>query len=526
MIQVRLYKNYEKRSDSTLQPGSSASYDDLSCTLKDNCSITAPRMDVLTLAQNPSALGYNYAYIPAFNRYYFINDWTYNMGVWTFSANEDHLASFKAEIGNLTKYVARASAQYNGYIVDSAYLTLAQENVTYLANPSPFTIGLEGSYIVGIIGKQQTGVPCIGGINYYLFTQAQMAEFITYLTSDPFATLISDDAAGFTQDIVKSIASPTDYIVSCMWFPFTIQGASGSVQPLLGFWNNIAPITGGLSPLMTSTPQYTTIEHLTFDVPITDYRFTLTDHPQIARGEYLNNSPYSNYVFHLDPWGDIPLNGARLLNKRNIDYSITCEGITGMATLELIAAGELLTRQIAQVGVSMSIAQIINDLSKISTGQVAAGAFAGIKDRVSNFINNFDLKDTLTNIGRRQMTGEGYLDVLEGAKGLGSDALSGITASISDIDSRGVNGSMISYVSQTVQQGSTNINTAGPYIKISRFNLVAEDPREIGRPLMAMAQLSTIPGYIKCNDGEHNIKCLASEHNVIAAYLAGGFIYE
>lgn len=532
MIQVRLYKNYEKRSNSTYQAGSQAAYDDLSCTLKDNCSITAPRMDVLTITQNPAALGYNYAYIPAFNRYYFITDWTYDMGVWSFSAAEDVLASFKAEIGNLTKYVTRASAQFNGNMIDTAYPTLAPEDVTYLYNASPFSLSQGGSYIVGIIGKQQTGVPCVGGINYYLFTAAQMAQFITYLMSDGFAQLMADNSAGFTSAIVKSIASPTDYITTCMWFPFTILGSvdSPTVQPLIGFWDNIAPITGGLTPLSGAAAS---IQSLVFPVDITGGSYTLTDHPQISRGAYLNAAPYSNYIFHLDPWGDIPLNGSRLLNNRTITYGIECEALSGMATLEIMAGSDLLIRQMAQVGVPMSIAQIITDLSKVGIGNIAAGAVAGVASRVSEVMSTTDvvpISNAYTDVLGEAQTMVPVIGAVGGGGSLlasvGKSMLSGISASISDIDSRGVNGSIISYVFTAIQMGQGFMQSSGPYLKISRFNLVNEDINEIGRPLMAIRQINSIPGYIECSDGQHNIKCLAPERSAIAAYLTGGFLYE
>ena len=68
---------------------------------------------------NTSLPSYNYAYIPTFNRYYFIsnirparnNYWEVNMKV-------DVLMSFKTEIKNQTALVARNENEYNNYVID------------------------------------------------------------------------------------------------------------------------------------------------------------------------------------------------------------------------------------------------------------------------------------------------------------------------------------------------------------------------------------------------------------------------
>lgn len=529
-ISVKLYKNFKKRDNSTLLPLSGSPADNYSCVLKDNCSITDPYLEVAISSGNPAALGYNYAYIEDFSRYYFIEGWEYSRGLWTCTLSEDVLASFKTQIGALTKYVNRSSAEKNGYLTDTIYPTAANANVTYLTNDSPFRVNPNGSFIVGIIGKSQTNVPNIGGVNYYLMDLTEMQKFLDYLMSGTFASLLADSTAGLTEAVVKTIADPMDYIETCVWFPFAIStGLTTKVQPQIGWWSNISPIpaddpdhpgTAGCTVLGSGL-----IDALKFSpLGSWDNSFTLTDHPQILRGAYVNAEPYSHYIFHLEPWGDIPLDGKLLMNNRTLTYSIQCEGISGMAALEIYAGGHLITRQLAQVGVPMSVAQILNNVDKLeSVGTVAAGAASAVtsvkgNEKLKNALKGF-LKGETAYRGLR-----GVKAIVSSLKDVGTDVLSGVEAYTGEASLVGSNGSIISYTGTYI--ASTQMHTEGPYIKITRFNMTADNNYELGSPLCDNKRLDTISGYIQCADGEHDIAALDDEKSTISAYLTGGFFYE
>lgn len=510
-LSVKLYKNFRKRDASTLQPALASSADSFSCTLKAGCSITDPVIDILSLSTNPAQEGYNYAYISQLNRYYFINDWRWDMGVWSASMSVDVLASFKSDIGFLNKYVLRSVTSYDSDLIDTEYPTKTAQNITYISAGNPFRSDPFGSFIVGIIGKSQLNVPNIGGINYYYMTYTQMGELINYLMSSSFASLIKDDSVGYSEAVVKAISSPTDYITSCIWFPFDISsGLSGSVQPNIGWWDNLNIISGGLTPLGGGFLD--SLQNL-HPASYTD-TVQLTDHPQIARGNYLNSNPYSAYTFHLEPWGDIELPAAALLSDRTISFKIMCEGLTGVAALEIYAGTKLISRTFAQVGVSVSIAQIINDMSKMSAGNIISGAAAGVLSGAGKF----NLKDAFGSLIDRIKAGKNYAK----KESIGESILSGIEAAASDVQSQGVNGSVISY-SGTL---TGTLYSQGAYVRITRYNIVDEDLPERGRPLCSMRTLNTLTGYVKCADGDHNIAALEGEKEAISSYLTGGFFYE
>lgn len=509
-ITVRFYENFKKRDNSTLLPAAGDSYADYSCVLKDSSSIVNPYIEVALPSQDPHV--YNYAYISQYDRYYYVTDWTYSRGVWTTNLVSDVLASFKTEIGNLNKYINRASAEKNGYITDLKYPTLVNPSITYITLDNPFKDN-NGCFLIGIVGKPQTNVPSVGGVNYYKFSWTQMREFMTYLTGSTFANLLKDDSAGLTQQVVKTLVNPTDYIESCMWFPFDIyvSNSYAAVQPQIGWWDGLSPITGGVQPLGAGGDL---ISSMTLrNVSSWNSTITLTNHTQISRGEYLNAEPYSQYILHFEPWGDIVLSGNILMRYNSISLSMVTEGLTGLAALEVWGGSELITRKTAQIGVSMSMAQIITDFSNMSAGSLAIGAAAGIATK------KIDLKQL----------GDDFLKLITGHKissssSLGKDALSGIESFNSNVETNGVNGSLISYLGTYV--AAQNYFSTGPFLKIVRFNQVSANNHEYGSPLCSTRVIKNIPGYIECADGEHNIAAFDSEKAQISSYLTGGFFYE
>ena len=92
---VSLWK-INKKENSTYRPtGSATTYQ---CVSNADFDILAPDIPLnIGLAENPTA--WNYAYISAFNRYYFITDWRVQNGMWWCSLHCDVLAIRRDETG-------------------------------------------------------------------------------------------------------------------------------------------------------------------------------------------------------------------------------------------------------------------------------------------------------------------------------------------------------------------------------------------------------------------------------------------
>ena len=109
--------------------------------LKDGCSITTPS---IMLQQNP--IGYNYAYIPTFNRYYFIKNVTVvRKNIFMIELKVDVLMSFKNEIKELSGVVSRLTSG-SPYADRDVLCSVKEEHRRIDFPATPFTE--DGSYIL------------------------------------------------------------------------------------------------------------------------------------------------------------------------------------------------------------------------------------------------------------------------------------------------------------------------------------------------------------------------------------------
>lgn len=78
-------------------------------------------------------LSANYAYIPEFNRYYFINDITaIRTNIWRVNMHVDVLMSYSKEIKNTHAIVTRNEYKYNNFLLDDKISFSNKKEVTYL----------------------------------------------------------------------------------------------------------------------------------------------------------------------------------------------------------------------------------------------------------------------------------------------------------------------------------------------------------------------------------------------------------
>ena len=106
----------------------------LTGTLKDETSIINPV--VLMELSNPS--NYNYAYIPEFNRYYFINDIvSVKNGLWRISLTVDVLESFKDSIMNVSAIISDTeNIGLDKYMSGDVWKTKVKETTNIIKFPN------------------------------------------------------------------------------------------------------------------------------------------------------------------------------------------------------------------------------------------------------------------------------------------------------------------------------------------------------------------------------------------------------
>ena len=123
----------------------------LSGTLKDESSVVDP----VIIIERDDPLDANYAYIEAFNRYYYIKDITsVRNGVWRITMHTDVLKTFAEGILNSPCIVAKSSSRFNLYLNDADYKCLQCDIVMSKMFPSGFTIS-DSRYVAVILGDKE-----------------------------------------------------------------------------------------------------------------------------------------------------------------------------------------------------------------------------------------------------------------------------------------------------------------------------------------------------------------------------------
>lgn len=462
MFDVRLF-HFTKEVNSTRIPAGTGTV--YQCHSNDGFDVISPRLPLqLGAAYNPT--NYNYCYVPAWQRYYWIDRWAFEGSLWTAYCSVDPLASWKTDIGNTSAYVLRAAAAYNGDIIDNLYPTLADPTVTVSNYNTGWFTDLDydhGTFVVGLINSQ-------GATDYVYMTPTQFRQFAASAFSNELYTAATSDVTWMT----KAIFDPMQYLSSATWFPLLFTGGTATTAKL-GYWDT------GVSCYQSAT----FLNRSATQLPV-------PKHPQTsARGAWINSAPVTTYTLETWPFGRLALDPALLYDYSTLSLVMTVDYISGVAILKVIAgnstSGPIITTSSAQLGVSVQISQVLRDNFGATMG-VASGLIGG---------------------------------VISAATGNVAGAIGGAMSAISS----GVKG-----MYPDVTTSGANAGFAGLYGQwrlYSKFYLmVDEDLAHRGRPLCAVRRLNTLSGYQLCTDTDLQIPCTRTEMDAIRGYLESGYYFE
>ena len=465
---VFLY-SFAKRTNSTEKPTGGTEFMGL---LREPCGIIRPSVSFeFAAGVNPSA--YNYAFIPSFNRYYFIREWTSTGRLWVCSMEVDALASWAGEIGEQSLYVTRSSRRKNGNISDGMFPILADYTINKYQIASDYATRIgSGWFVVGIINSDENAV---GAVSYYVFTPVQFSSFKQTLMTSSTWTGVSD----ITEELLKTLFNPFQYIASCKWFPYQPPMGAEVTNLPFGWWHFSVTCHE-----LSSVVQYSRRrkEIVSSAIP---------KHPQAAvRGDYLNNEPFSEYELAYSPYGLIRLPGWVNIDSSSLILSETIDYITGNSTLIVYAS------------------------NTAENQQVAAEVSAPIAIDVQIAQTNVDFTPALRSFGSAAAS-IASLDF----KGAIADAASGIASAVTaapTVQTSGRNG------------GFSDLVIYDAYITLHcKFYSVANNSnRLLGSPLCEDVKLKTIPGYIEVLSPHVDIACTSEERQTIEAYMAGGFFLD
>lgn len=448
-----------------------------------------PVIQIERLANDASPQMYTYAAIMSWGRFYFVEDWVWVNGLWEVHLKEDVLASWKTEIGQQEEYILRtnSTSDFNGDITDTVYPATTDVITESFSLSNVFTTDISvGCYIVGIIsgGAGQS----VGAITYYAMTSTEFGDLKEMLFSEDNLKIMEIiDQSGqqlvqdLSQEVLKTLYNPYQYIASCMWFPFGVSAIDSSlpVQDInIGWWQY--PLTGNRIYAQT--------------LELGNEQFTITNHPQHLRGDYLNYAPYTRRTL-LGRFGSVPLDTVifRVGNKINISYVIDL--ITGQCYTRIsrrdesgsTPAEDLIYERNFLLGVPIQIAQVGTDyigtaVNSLDTAIKTAGGFA---------------KGDL--FGALSSGISGFYNALQSA--------------MPQLETSGQNGSFLAPANNT-------------HVIEQFYTIVDEDITHKGRPLCASRHINELDGFVLCADGEIDIACFDNERQAIAKYLTSGFFWE
>lgn len=100
------------------------------CSLKDNTSMFRPVLLISSSTGYPEFDEMNYLYLPAFKRYYFIDDIiSVGNNLWEIHCHVDVLYTYKEQILNQDAVIRRQQTKYNLYLNDPDFMTYNNDSI-------------------------------------------------------------------------------------------------------------------------------------------------------------------------------------------------------------------------------------------------------------------------------------------------------------------------------------------------------------------------------------------------------------
>lgn len=472
-MQVVFYFTKKKRNSTKSPTGASKAYE---CILKEASTIIRPT--IMIKWDGSGAPLYNYAHIEVYDRFYWVNNWTYENRCWVAQLEVDVLTTFKGSIGNSTKYILRAASDQNNDIVDVKFPPKFPLHTQKFPLPMNWAQTFSaGDYVVSVVGNNQSF--SVAGTSYYELVPANVDALLSSVfteTEDMWsAPLAGSDLettlADYGLKFFKSIANPGQFINSIYWVPFKINPGTGPQMIKLGDLQTTAAGIPISDPIVTKTFE--------FRVP--------------GAGDYpaeLDVLPFTTWQLFMPPFGVFELDGRIIRQFRGVDGKIMIDVTNGEAIMEVSPAGEGTTPiLIAQgkIGTSIALSGMdINYAGLEKTSLLTAG-------NVTKSIMSLDVAGAITGLGA------GIIDAAQaGAPTATNGGYGGGLAAL-----RGFCGVVATY-----------------------FDRVEADWEEQGHPIMEKRMINEFEGYILCAEGDVEAYGTEEELNKINAFLTGGFFYE
>lgn len=504
---ITLY-DFDKKSNSDKIPPAGTNNVVLSnCRLKAATSVINPV--VIVQWDFDFAPYYNYMYIPAFNRYYWITDIVYNAPNWNIYAAVDVLASYRDKIKNTYQYIDRCADQryYNNRILDSIYPALEPGYSRINSNITTLTADFSGgSYVLGTVSGQSRTT---GAISYYVVNSTTLSELLNFMLGGSSWTNVTD----IESNLLKTLFNPFEYVVSCEWFPIPyadMPKESTASNIKFGWWDS------GVSAHRLLTAALYQVNG-SVNIPRNP---NIQPTPQDPQLEYLMLSPYSQYTLFCGAFGEIPIDTTKIYGETTLYLSIKVDLITGLGKLYISTTqGTQFAFQVvrAQISCPIQLAQISRDV--LNTAGAALNAVDDVVKAATSGLSD------IAKGGARMIAG----DVAGGGADLAGGLLSGVWNTAVSVGN-GIISTTKAQLPQLMTNGSTGStlewNTI-PYLLLTYFNIPDVDIPNRGAPCCKKLLIDDLTGFIQVMAPVIQFAGLTmQEQLIIKQHMQAGFYHE
>ena len=351
-MEVNLYSMSKRVNSSKQPPGKPVA--SLDCKLKENTSIMNPS---IIIAGQDSWTTINYAYIPDFRRYYFVQNVTaINGTTCQVDLDVDVLASFKSSIIAQKFTIERCANAPEKWTLSDPLIYPKYEwyDSVVSANNSDWWSDT-GSFLVRVTNAD--------GLVNYMMDYASLQELLNYTcNAGNFTDVLQDEA-------VKSVFNPFKYITSVIWIPLSYAKYSGAAVTTIkmGFWTASGINAKKVAPNDTI-----------------DMYFKINPSNPLYDANVFGyfDSNFSQYWLALPAIGTIPFS-MQTLTDNVLDIQYTVDMTTGTALCQIKNGAEIIQSLSCQFGVPYQIGQmggvttgIVNTVGSVLHGS-GAGLFSG-----------------------------------------------------------------------------------------------------------------------------------------------------
>ena len=476
---IKVYSGFSKLKNSTKQPTGGT---DVSAVLKAPCGILNPVFEI-----SSGYSGVNYVYVASWSRYYFVTECEYiTNDIIRLHCAVDVLASYKSSIGSYTAFVSRAASSYDTDLHDDA-ISQEQEYVQETEGARTTltaSVVKTGAYIVRTVGYS--------GVTSFIATEAELYQLLKYA----FDQTNWDPNSGtwynfFGDTMAAAYCNPFQYIVDVRWIALTDTQVTNLIgRPVrrvyLGYFDTGLDLPK-IDPISSYYPTSLEWQDVSIAVPAAYYN-DFRDY----------DASWVSYELNVPGCGTHPIDPIAVKSGISMLYGV--DVMTGDVIAEVYQgtadpARTLLYKTSGSIGVPIQIGQVSAEgTAQLSLMQpIKSGG--GLAKVVGSQINR------------------GVSEMIGGTVGSLSAVVSAVT------------GDKVNMIGSIGARGCAQLD-CDAYITKRLLKSKDLQTTTYGRPLCQNTQLSSLSGFVLCNNAAVSISGLDSERDAVNGYLNSGFYYE